>query len=279
MFVAIVATSGCRMCLPSDTDTLPDGAVLSEVATTPLDALCEGEPEHCEFEGPVPSLDAFVDEDDCACGGAEASAQLQRRDVAGDAPTIGLLPHDGRDGEPHVAFSLVIRTAAGWYRERTPVGYSREARQGSEYVHWLGADYGTYVSLRDGRTSRVIAAVYEHGIATPEGCDLHTAAEVRLRLCPLVNGVPWCVGDVLLENTDYREDNLLPTVDEALGECDDADYSPTSPRDDSTSRDVSLVTHDRLVITEHGERRVYALGELLCELSHSTAFCPVVAPE
>lgn len=96
-----------------------------------------------------------------------------------------------------------------------------------------------------------LVVTWDAGEAEAYGCNWHARASTQLALCALLEGTPRCFAGADLGPTEFTSDSMLPTVQESLGNCDDADYAESVQPDPSEfrSRYSVEVTAQELVAT------------------------------
>ena len=120
-----------------------------------------------------------------------------------------------------------------------------------------------------------LVVTWDEGESEAYDCNWQGRASRQFSVCALLDETPRCFAGADLGPTEYVSDSFLPTVQESLGNCDDADYAEPIQPDPSEFRpryDVQ-VTAQELVATraEDGAMLCLPLRETLSPLRPSAA--------
>lgn len=164
--------------------------------------------------------------------------------------------------------NLVARTSRGVFTLAELGTRSEDSRVEASYV---GAPEITPIA---NETLPLAAVTWGRGTAAAMGCDWETEATTQLLLCTREDDAVRCFAGATLGAASY-DGQMLVTVQDSLGNCEDYDGDESSSNQDEPVFDVSFDAREMVVQREHdGRMWCSPLVETLCALPHPPATCP-----
>jgi hypothetical protein len=104
-----------------------------------------------------------------------------------------------------------------------------------------------------------LVVAWDAGEAEAYDCDWQSRASTTAAVCALLDGTPRCFAVADLGPAEYTSDSMLPTVQESLGNCEEAggEPPPREPRDFRPRFQLD-VNAQELAVTREGD------GAMLC---------------